>query len=159
MALLAEAGAGTEAAWDDAVGRLRGREVRLEARATCKKDLPGVLEPGVEGEAAAEVVAEEEERAGKWLSSVALKGGPEEDEEEEEVEEEEEELPAELSSAGSCGPPPLGGRSCRKGQVWGRCVSSSSIPSRHDPKSQCTQVVVAIAWLKAQSDRAQKPAR
>eukprot|EP00624_Nannochloropsis_granulata_P000195 evm.model.NODE_10718_length_12398_cov_39.478546.1 len=110
-----------------------------------------------EDEDAAEVVAElldaEADRAGKCVSSLALKGGPEEEEEDEVEEEEEEEevsdgFPSSRSTART---------SCQKGHLCGVLLSSSIIPSRQEPSNQWMHVIVSRAWLKAQSDRAQNP--
>ena len=125
-------------------GREEGRGVRFEARATWRKDLLGVLavvegEGEEEEEDAAEVVAELEakaDRAGKCVSSLALKGGPEEEEEEEEVEEVSEGLPSSPSNERT---------SCQKGHSWGVLLSSSTIPSRQEPSSQWIHVILSMA--------------
>jgi len=116
----------------------------LEARVTWGKDLPGVrgvVEGEGEGEEedAAELVAEletEADRAGKCVSSLALKGGPEEEEEEEEVEEVSDGFPSSPSKERT---------SCQKGHSCGVLLSSSSIPSRQEPSNQWIHVILSMA--------------
>jgi len=136
---------GEEEGREEGRGVRPGVEVRFGARATWRKDLLGVLavvegEGEEEEEDAAEVVAEleaEAERAGKCVSSLALKGGPEEEEEEEEeVEEVSEGLPSSPSNERT---------SCQNGHSWGVLLSSSSMPSRQEPSNQWIHVILSMA--------------